>query len=66
MNVTLNGEMTTLDAPCTVEELLVRRDLDDLPCAVEVNRDLVPRGSHADHMLREGDAIEIVTLVGGG
>ena len=66
MKVTLNGEATTLDAPCTIAELLRRRELADQPCAVEVNRDLVPRRAHAEHLLHDGDTIEIVTLVGGG
>src|SRR5438445_106127 len=33
---------------------------------VEVNREVVPRPRHAEHLLRAGDAVEIVTLVGGG
>ncbi|MGB2938329.1 MAG: sulfur carrier protein ThiS, partial [Phycisphaerae bacterium] len=34
--------------------------------AVEVNRELVPRSRHGARALAEGDAVEIVTLVGGG
>ena len=34
--------------------------------AVEVNRELVARARRAEHPLRPGDAIELVTLVGGG
>jgi thiamine biosynthesis protein ThiS len=34
--------------------------------AVEVNCDLVPRRSFEATALKEGDQIEIVTLVGGG
>jgi thiamine biosynthesis protein ThiS len=37
-----------------------------LPCAVEVNRMLVPKRRHEQHMLLEGDQVEIVTFVGGG
>jgi sulfur carrier protein len=36
------------------------------PVAVEVNLELVPRQNHAQHLLAEGDRLEIVTLVGGG
>ena len=49
-----------------IGELLVELDLDSRPCAVEVNRELVPRASHRDHQLTDGDRVEIVTLVGGG
>ena len=34
--------------------------------AVEVNLELVPRRRHAEHVLRDGDRVEVVTLVGGG
>ncbi len=34
--------------------------------AVEVNRDVVPRPRHAEQLLNAGDAVEVVTLVGGG
>jgi sulfur carrier protein len=49
-----------------VAELL--NDLQVLPkhVAVEVNLQLVPRGRHAEHALRENDCLEVVTLVGGG
>jgi sulfur carrier protein len=33
---------------------------------VEVNGELVPKKRHAEHQVRDGDRVEIVTLVGGG
>ena len=39
---------------------------DGVPCAVEVNRTLVPRSRHESHQLQDGDRVEVVTLVGGG
>jgi thiamine biosynthesis protein ThiS len=35
-------------------------------CAVEVNRQLVPKKQHESQELKDGDSVEIVTLVGGG
>lgn len=66
MRIVLNGTDTTLDRPCTVAELLADRRLADRPAAVEVNGDVVPKSRHGEHLLRDGDRIEIVTLVGGG
>jgi len=66
VTVTINGNETFLDGPCTVETLLDRMDLGKRPCAVELNREVVPRREHADRILHDGDAVEIVTLVGGG
>ncbi len=34
--------------------------------AVELNLEVVPRAQHAATALREGDRLEVVTLVGGG
>jgi thiazole synthase len=66
MHVTVNGQRRELAEPCTVADLLRALELDPLRVAVEVNRDLVPRPRHAERPLAAGDAIEVVTLVGGG
>jgi sulfur carrier protein len=49
-----------------VRELLRVVGREGVPCAVEVNRALVPHRRHAEHALSQGDRIEVVTLVGGG
>jgi thiazole synthase len=65
-HLTINGETRSLECAGTVAELLQLLKLDQRRIAVEVNRELVPRTQHGQHQLREGDAVEIVTLVGGG
>jgi thiamine biosynthesis protein ThiS len=62
----INGEPVALPSECSVADLLRERQLDRAPCAVEVNRKIVPKRQHAEHTLRDGDTVEIVTLVGGG
>jgi thiazole synthase len=67
LTLTINGERRTLEGPSTVAELLKSLGVADARrVAVEVNQDLVPRTRHAERSLQEGDAVEIVTLVGGG
>ena len=66
MRLTVNGEVTTISDNSTVHGLLAEAGLADRLCAVEVNREVVPRRNHAEHPLSEGDVVEIVTLVGGG
>lgn len=66
MDVTINGEKRTLAGALTVSELLAELGLGAGPVAVEINREIVPRARHASHAVGEGDAIEIVHLVGGG
>jgi len=66
IRVIVNGEPAEVPAEASVTTLLAERDLADRPVAVEVNGSLVPKRQHAEHRLASGDAIEIVTLVGGG
>lgn len=66
LRVTINAEPRTLDGPLTVAELLDGLGFDRRRIAVEINQEVVPLAQHGDHRLAEGDAIEIVTLVGGG
>lgn len=64
--ITVNGEPKTLPKSVTVAELLQQLGKDAAKLAVEVNRELVGRARHAEAVLKDGDAVEIVTLVGGG
>jgi thiamine biosynthesis protein ThiS len=66
MRISVNGEPIDLDAQESIADLLRRCGLDAAPCAVEINRELVPRREHDRRRLAPGDAVEIVTLVGGG
>lgn len=66
MQIMVNGRAQDVSPGETVAGLLERLEMSGRPCAVEVNRDLVPQREHAGRELREGDAVELVTLVGGG
>lgn len=66
MNITLNGEPTTVADSCTVLDLLNKLELAGKRVAVEINGDIVPRSLHNIHQLSEGDQIEVVVAVGGG
>jgi len=66
MKLTVNGEQQQLPDAARVADLVTHLGLTDRPCAVEVNRKLVPRREHDHQSLAEGDIVEIVTLVGGG
>jgi len=64
--ITVNAEPRSFPDPLTVADLLRVLAKDPAKLAVEVNRDVVPRAEHPKRPLRDGDAVEIVTLVGGG
>ena len=66
LEITVNGEAVQLPAGSTVAKLVAARGLRPEQVAVEVNREIVPRATHADHALTAGDRVEIVTMVGGG
>ena len=66
MTLTLNGKAYECAAAGSVRDLLRELGREGVPCAVEVNRALVPRARHETHLLRDGDQVEVVTLVGGG
>jgi sulfur carrier protein len=62
----VNGEPREVEDGLTVAALLTH--LGDLPgrVAVEVNAEVVRRARHPEHVLCEGDRVEVVTFVGGG
>ena len=66
VRVTVGGKPRDVVAGSTVADLLAALGVAGKPCAVEINRSIVPRGAHTGHPLREGDAVEIVSFVGGG
>lgn len=66
MTIVVNGEPRKVADHATIAELLEQLKLGQSACAVEVNRDLVPKPKHPGRVLTEGDRVEIVTLVGGG
>jgi sulfur carrier protein len=65
MRLVINGDERNCSAATLdmlVEELGMKGDR----VAVELNRDIVPRGSWSATELKDGDRLEIVHFVGGG
>jgi len=66
MEIVLNGEPRTVAAETTIASLLDAEGLAGRRVAVEVNGEIVPRGSHPAHPLADGDRVEVVHALGGG
>ena len=66
MKIFHNDETSEVPEGTTIAQLLDRLHLVPKYVAVEVNYHLVPRSEHTEHVLQDGDRLEIVTLVGGG
>ena len=66
VQIQVNGQAHDVDDAATVELLLADLGLSVRHVAVELNLKIVPRSRHAETILSPGDALEVVTLVGGG
>ena len=66
IQITVNGQSVEIDSPMTVEQVLDTVDVPPNYLAVEVNAQVVPREEFGDRVVRDGDDVEVVTLVGGG
>jgi thiazole synthase len=64
--ITVNGEARDVEAGSSIADLVAALGLDGRAVAVERNRRIVPRASHATTALSPGDRVEVLTLVGGG
>lgn len=65
MKLTINGQSRELDAD-RVDRLLEVLEMAGQAVAVELNQQVVPKRDHATTPLKDGDVLELVTLVGGG
>jgi sulfur carrier protein len=65
MNVQVNGEGREVADGSTVAKLLGELGITQPHVAVEVNLEVVPRAEHRETVLKNGDRVEVVTLVGG-
>jgi sulfur carrier protein len=66
IDVVINGKTRSIAHGTTVAALIHELGLGDRRVAVERNREVVPRASHATTVLAAGDRLELVTFVGGG
>jgi thiamine biosynthesis protein ThiS len=66
MKIQLNGEARDIPDNSSAQDLIDLLGLGDKRLAMEANREIVPRTTYAQHVLHEGDEIEIVQAIGGG
>jgi len=66
MNLTINGEARVFTSAATLGALIEQLGMKSDRVAVELNREIVPRGQWEQTPLRDGDRLEIVQFVGGG
>ena len=66
IEIVLNGERRRVAAGSTIERLLEELGVPPRGTAVELDGGIVPPGRLAETVLRDGQRVEVVRLVGGG
>ncbi len=66
ISIQLNGEKRQLQENKTLLTLLADLSIPKEKVVIEVNLEIISRDQWADHILKEGDQVEIVHFVGGG
>nr|WP_324259064.1 sulfur carrier protein ThiS [Cellvibrio fontiphilus] len=68
MNIQLsvNNELTELADSTLLSDALKLWGYGDSKIAVAINGEFVPRSTYREHLLQQGDLIDIVKPVGGG
>jgi thiamine biosynthesis protein ThiS len=66
MNLRINGKDETIDGKINIASLVKNKGLQPERIVVERNLNIIPRESWDDVFINDGDAIEIVSFVGGG
>ncbi|MFN7064697.1 MAG: sulfur carrier protein ThiS [Aquificaceae bacterium] len=68
MKVWVNGKEVEMEENMDLLGLLQRLGMEVKPVgfAVAINEEVVPKGRYGDYTLKEGDRVEIVSIVGGG
>jgi thiamine biosynthesis protein ThiS len=66
MKIVLNSKETEIAGGTSVQGLMASMKVKLEAAAVEMNGEIVTRDRHADTVLRDGDRIEIIKIIGGG
>jgi sulfur carrier protein len=66
MKVTVNGSVREIDKIANLEELVHSLAETDKGLIVELNEKIVKRDNWNQHVVHEGDVIELIQFVGGG
>ena len=66
IEITVNGNISKLEAPTSINEFLVIKDFEGRSVAVAINSIVIRRTSFDNTIINDGDVVEIVRPVGGG
>jgi len=66
MKIKLNGSEIEVNDNISVIELMKMKNFDSTKYVAIVNEDVIPKSKISEVILKEGDEVEIITMMGGG
>jgi sulfur carrier protein len=66
VRITVNGKPREIEREMSLPDFLQAHDINPRLVAVAINGDVIPKDQYAAAMVRAGDALEVVRMVGGG
>jgi sulfur carrier protein len=66
MKIKLNGSEIEVNDNISVLELMKMKNFDSTKYVAIVNEDVIPKSKISEVILKEGDEVEIITMMGGG
>jgi len=66
MAIIVNGEIKEMTGKLTVEKLLANHDLKPELTVVQINHEIVPKEKYGEHVISDGDAVELIKFMAGG
>jgi sulfur carrier protein len=66
MRITVNGKPREIEGEVPLPAFLRAHDVDPRLVAVAINGEIIPKDRYGDAVVRDGDELEVVRMVGGG
>jgi sulfur carrier protein len=66
INVVVNGKKEILPSGLTLRQVLEKKGINPNVVACELNLTIVRRANLSENILKEGDQLEIIQMIGGG
>ena len=66
MTILYNGTNQTLEAPCTIHEIIEKEGKSNMPMMVKLNGKFVVKKDRQNVLLNEGDSLNVLLFMGGG
>ncbi len=66
MRITVNGTVDELNSKMTVQDYVGARNLRDEIIIVVINGEVIAKDAWGENLLKAGDSVEIIRVVGGG